>query len=678
MTDFATVWDETHDLLSVPIAQVERRLFAAAAEKAIAPRPFFSEFVPEDVEAALAEAEELMRIADSRPGADGLQTAVERFRQRRQEENADLIQYAFLVFLTHHPKGRLLSGAVPPLDVRAPERVAPSTAAPAGLAAANQGGGVLPQPDGLEWFREDPFANEHHDHWHIVYPISGIPDGKGGRKVKERHGELFLYMHRQMLARYDAERFYQGLPRTVPFGDFREAIAEGYDPGPVVGKNFSRREAGKSLQSLYIPGWILPPSYTISDQEVRRDRMLRAVGTGRFDHAEPGVPVTVDTLGATVEPSIATLTPGTGPGRFTSYYGNYHGMGHIMSALINGPTRPPGPDNKPGVIVDTATAIRDPLFWRWHKHIDNLYFAWQERQPPYDFADGPYLRMRKTLSPAKPPVANSTDLILSFLDTIPKGDQLDLQAFGERTFGGSHWDEDFAKGDITTEHLETAMAHRTIRLSDGTEMEVEHLVHREFVYFFRLENLVRRHTTVALRVFLVPKDLAEDRRAWIEMDKFLVELPPLARTVVARRGSDSSVNRKPAAMEPQPIGRKPERPFLPDGSINPKWDDRYNYCTCGWPYNLLVPRGTEAGAAFRLLVVATDWELDRIGPDGCCGSLSFCGALDRYPDRRPMGYPFDAPFAAPIADTVMRLGQMAFRDITIQRIGLPAAGEKEP
>ena len=79
----------------------------------------------------------------------------------------------------------------------------------------------------IDWFREDPLSNEHHEHWHWVYPRrpqNGVP-------VRERHGELFYYMHEQMLARYDVERVAAGLSRVAPFQDYDEQIGEGYDPG---------------------------------------------------------------------------------------------------------------------------------------------------------------------------------------------------------------------------------------------------------------------------------------------------------------------------------------------------------------------------------------------------------------------------------------------------------------
>lgn len=47
----------------------------------------------------------------------------------------------------------------------------------------------------LWYFREDPGVNLHHWHWHLVYPF------EGNREIvaKDRRGELFYYMHEQVI-----------------------------------------------------------------------------------------------------------------------------------------------------------------------------------------------------------------------------------------------------------------------------------------------------------------------------------------------------------------------------------------------------------------------------------------------------------------------------------------------
>lgn len=86
-----------------------------------------------------------------------------------------------------------------------------------------------------------------------------------------------------------------------------------------------------------------------------------------------------------------------------------------------------------------------------------------------------------------------------------------------------------------------------------------------------------------------------------------------------------------ATMKPGEESFVPSPNTLPD--VIPQVEED-NYCTCGWPYNLLLPRGTPEGMPFRLAVICTDWTQDRTPGDALCGSVSFCGALDVYRDQR--------------------------------------------
>ena len=75
---------------------------------------------------------------------------------------------------------------------------ATTTMVEATFAEATVTAAVTPSEALLNWFREDPKANEHHEHWHLVYPFNGDPVTG---MTRDRQGELFLYMHEQMIAR---------------------------------------------------------------------------------------------------------------------------------------------------------------------------------------------------------------------------------------------------------------------------------------------------------------------------------------------------------------------------------------------------------------------------------------------------------------------------------------------
>ena len=512
--------------------------------------------------------------------------------------------------------------------------------------------------DRLDFWREDPLLNDHHHHWHLVYPAGGRPSPSGPASLGDRHGELFAYMHQQMIARYDAERLAAGLPRVQPFDDYRTEIDEGYDPETWLWNGaqwfqFGPRPAGAAFSDVL--------DEVIGEQETHRDRILEAAATGSFVVGGIQVPVGTNNLGNTAEASLGTVD------ERRDTYGSLHNRGHGVFASYD--NEPP-----PGVMARTATAVRDPIFWRWHKHVDSVFHDWQETQPPHDFSDGPPVRIRKSVSDG---VAASPDIILCPADGLPAdfdGEQLGQDAFGSSEDPDRNsWEEDFAsttvelsggKSVTTTDELTTEMRRRTIDLvdSDGNPLPetIEYLSHDDFSYFIRVENASDQAQTLTVRVFLAPETGFEDRTSWIEMDKFVYRLDGSERAVVYRRADLSSVIRKPA-LKPTDLTEGNEEPSTTT--------EQQSWCDCGWPYTLLLPRGTRDGMRFRLFVMFSPGE-DLALPEQHsehCTSVSYCGLQDEeYPDGRDMGYPFDRPLLDSVSTTVAAQDNMAWRTITIR------------
>lgn len=89
----------------------------------------------------------------------------------------------------------------------------------------------------------------HHWHWHLVYPGQG-PDSV---VKKDRRGELFYYMHHQLIARYNAERFCNLLPKIKNLSNFRNPISEGYFPKIISSLNnrtYPARNVGTVLKDV--------------------------------------------------------------------------------------------------------------------------------------------------------------------------------------------------------------------------------------------------------------------------------------------------------------------------------------------------------------------------------------------------------------------------------------------
>jgi tyrosinase len=621
MASLAELRKRTEAFLEQPPPPRTRGATRGAAAAVAAPRAF-SLFVPEQLKEAIDLAAELMELANATEGEEGLQRVLDAVEATVRDRDIELVKYALMVFVTHHPKGRLLP--IPSLDRRAPEAILPSrtTATRAALGLEAQ----------LDWFREDTWVNDHHSKWHIVYPGEGHPNPQSPqqRVLRSRQGELFYYMHQQMLARYDSERAALGLPATQPLSNYGVPVPEGYIanlPG------FSNRPPNVTPHDITFPNGAL---YRVQDHMQRRDRLMNAATAGTLVRGGANVPIAdISQIAATAESTMGSAD-GAGWLNALSFYGSYHNFGHVLLADLADAAGPNA--SEPGVMTSTATAMRDPIFYRWHRHVDDVFFTWQERHlQPYNFADAPAgIVLRKSL--AGWPPGESPDVIVCQLRDVPGGNApgFDGRAFAQQTFGGGAWDLPRASLPTVTGRLDTHMRVETIALPNGATVGKPYLDHEDFFFCFRVENQSSQNRPVTVRVFLAAAAFADQRRLWIEMDKFGITLPASQRSVIYRPSRLASVVRKPAWRPTEP--RSVPAPGTPD--------EARSYCDCGWPYHLLLPRGTAAGMPFRLMVMMTDWTVDRVGADSACGSLSFCGARDAdYPDARAMGYPFDRPMA---------------------------------
>jgi hypothetical protein len=650
----------------------------------------FSWFNAEDAIASAVLSLQLSALAASGDTVEaGLSAALDHAEQEGNTARPEHVQIALALFVTHNRDGRRLSK--PRTVAAAPQLFSPPRAS--GRHPAISVGGASP---GLDYWREDVLANEHHQHWHEVYPYTGVPPasfaewlqshtlddlieimetlapGQPWRdritaatpaqqadllgqvinaeqvplfprevyaklfRLNDRQGELFFYMHEQMLARYDAELLSHGLPRVAPFGpdDWDAPIAAGHDPIEVQG--FGRREPDVALPADAVA--------TLRElwqqiEDALADKQLTGLG-GEL------VPFDRTNFGEAVEATVPQLRA-----LAEDAYGGLHNTGHGVLARLAAPVR--------GVMRSTVTAIRDPVFWQWHKGIDDFNARWQEQLEPYRFDDAPAVLVRNAFAGADTPWS-SPDIILCQTVDLPDG--TDPAELGTQLFGGERWDTDFAAAEAAANGA-TLRTIDTLTTNMGSAnfggSRIRFLTHEPFSYFLRLENTTADALGVTVRVFLVPADQAEKRGMWMEMDKFLVELAP-GRHVVYRPDTESSIIKRPAETSPAAVSA---------GGVDP---DERAYCDCGWPYTLLLPRGTTDGMAFRLLVLCTDAAIDGMQAPEHCGSMSYCGAVDRYPDTRDMGYPFCRPFAGPedsaIADQIVALSSAAARRVTIRHI----------
>lgn len=99
--------------------------------------------------------------------------------------------------------------------------------------------------------------------------------------AKDRRGELFYFMHSQIIARYNNERFCNRLGRVQPLNNLREPIPEGYFPKIIRSVNnraYPSRVDNSTLKDL---NRVEDDTYVeVADLERWRDRIHQAIDQG--------------------------------------------------------------------------------------------------------------------------------------------------------------------------------------------------------------------------------------------------------------------------------------------------------------------------------------------------------------------------------------------------------------
>nr|CCC55878.1 myriapod hemocyanin subunit typ 1a [Hanseniella audax] len=459
----------------------------------------------------------------------------------------------------------------------------------------------------LLYWLEDLGLNAHHYHWHTVHPAIWTEElGRG----KERRGELFYWMHQQMIARYDAERLSNDMAPTSVFENFDEPIEEGYASDLTVehtGYRYMFRPEGLTLHDL--------PELTKNQLRLWRIRILNAINKGyAYDKEGHKVPLNnkdgINIISNFVESSVDSIN--------RPFYGNIHNYAHVIASRIADPDGKYGEDN--GVMYDVSTSARDPLFYSWHKFINSLFIEHKDMLPEYTHDD------------------------LEFKDVVVNTVAV--------------------KGKEETQEniLTTFYKYRSFALPTGftfnhekhVEIEHRHLDHEEFEYKLDITNNAATDKHAIIRLYLAPLHhndgseltLTEKRTAVIELDTFLTTLKP-GHNQVTHDSTDSAVT-----------------------YFHEK--DQHHDCPCGWPQNLLLPKSNYHGMEWRLFAVVddADEEHSEIGENCNCGSaLSYCGIVSgKYPNSKAMGYPFDRHISAhSVEDWVTP--NINYADITIKFTG---------
>ncbi|XP_068086815.1 phenoloxidase 1 [Anabrus simplex] len=454
----------------------------------------------------------------------------------------------------------------------------------------------------LAYFREDIGANLHHWHWHLVYPLE--PEIVAN---KDRRGELFYYMHQQIIARYNMERLCNRLSRVKRLLNLRDPIQEAYFSKlstRQASRNWPGRASNAVLQDISRPKEGL--FFDIQDLERWRNRIYDAIhqgyiivnGDGKQEKLELTEKDGIDILGNVIESSVLSKNK--------AYYGDFHNMMHVATAAVHDPDyRHMEPFS---VMGDVATAMRDPVFYRIHVMVDDIFQTYKATLAGYSAFELYFRGIR----------------VKNVHVQVDGKEKNELFTFWEKSAANLSRGLDFSpRGAIYANFIL--------------------LQHQPFTYNIEVENK-EGATKGTVRIFIAPKydergdsmQFKDQRKLFVELDRFEVDLVKGQQTI--KRKSENSSVTIPYEQSYRNLDRK--RP----GNVQNL--EKFNFCGCGWPHNLLIAKGTETGYPCELFVMVSNFADDEVEQDAptseCKNAMSYCGIRNRkYPDARAMGFPFD-------------------------------------
>ncbi|CAK8695994.1 unnamed protein product [Clavelina lepadiformis] len=533
----------------------------------------FNNFDDRHLHLAFKFAEDLEKMEDNTDDIDAVLDYAEGV-MKSLEVNTGVCKWALETFIVHSKLAKKHRIRYPD-----PPKRDPKMTSMAAIVETKRVG--KPEESWMHYWRCDADFNYHHRHWHAVYR------GVRSFNLKERNarqGELFGYMHTQMLARYDADRESWGLDPVAPYA-FSEKEPHGFDAGwefheARSHREFAPRPSGETWTSNF--------KNNLEDCEKALQHYFKI---GELPTRSGGnVKIDTNVAGHIIE---ATSD------EWGHIFGSFHNEGHMAFCYTKNIPR-----GKTTYMGSSLTAVRDPIFFRWHKRVDNLYQEFNDTIKQEVSEDAPGV------------VIHPEDVVI-----LPGTEAPD----GFHEFKGSGWkNKNFKSGQI-----QTYLRKPTLAFEWDNKLD-----HEPFSYHIRIARKpgVEGVLPLTVRVFICQERHVNNRRSWIEMDKFVhVMQENETHSVLKRLDKESSVIKR---LKEDVIKSK-ETQFVPTVPGN---------CECGWPYSMLLPRGIKGGEKWVLGVFISDNKHDGIKLTTSCGSMSYCGTRDLdYPDSRTMGYPFSMP-----------------------------------
>ncbi|KMR05257.1 Hexamerin [Lasius niger] len=400
-------------------------------------------------------------------------------------------------------------------------------------------------------------------------------------------GELYMYIHKQLLDRHYLERLSNDLGE-IDYVDVNRPIVPAYYPTMQHpnGMPFPQRPVDHEI-----------PLHAHKDVQALQDSHVRisdAIDSGymvdrngkRFNIYD-----TMDGLN-----HLANVIQGNADSVNPMYYGHIDSM--YRKVLGMGPVATTKHNVVPSALDMLSTRLRDPAFYGIYKNIVTYWMRYKQHLPKYTHEE--------LFFPGVTVESVTVDKLMTFFD---------------------HFESLISNAVSVRSHKEAQsmlIKARQYRLN-----------HKPFTYHIMVNS--DRNVKAIVRVFLGPKynvhghelDMSENHMNFMELDQWIVDLKPGTNKI--ERSSHESIYVVPDEVPSDVLYKKMVKALEGGETFN------YPGQPYGLPDRLLLPKGKKEGMPFKLFVAVSHFdEKTATQMDSPVWGPSVV-------DARPLGYPLDRP-----------------------------------
>ncbi|XP_012230110.1 arylphorin subunit alpha [Linepithema humile] len=402
-----------------------------------------------------------------------------------------------------------------------------------------------------------------------------------------KRGEIYLYIHKEILTRYYLERLSNGMGE-IPYVDVNKPIVTGYYPTMHHhnGLSFPQRPANSEIP--------MREHRNVQALLDSHNRISDAIDSGHLvdmNGKHINIYETVDGLnhlGNVIQGNADSVNPKY-YGHLDTMYRKVLGMAPEVSTKYN---------VVPTALDYYATSQRDPVFYQMYKNIVTYFMRFKSNLPSYTHEELAF--------PGVTIESVTVDKLMTFFDTF---DSLLSNAVS------------VSSQKEASSMLIKARQHR--------------LNHKPFTFHITVNS--DRNVKAVIRTFMGPKydvhghelDMSENYMNFVNVDQWTVDLK--SGTNKIERHSYESIYTIPDEMQSEVVYKKVVKAIEGGETFT------YPGQPYGYPDRLFLPKGWKEGMPLKIFVSVTPFdETTAVKYDSPIWGQ---GVMD----GRPLGYPLDRP-----------------------------------